>query len=127
MQTIHIIQALFRDFPQPEHPSVRLVILVTVFCGALAPESRLQPSRIRNQLEPFAVLPLSREDLLKVLSNPFIEKPGAVFAFARSELGMNPAAIQKLAGEAAVQCLELSCKVSVVSVMPYSYGGNNCC
>jgi hypothetical protein len=132
--TIQILRLLYADFPSSD-PTVRLVILLTVFLSSSEHLTQSAPTIIRNKLEPLGLWPITRRDIYNVLTNPFVEKYHAVLEFARSEVGgraisgeggkgegwtgMGPWEIRELIEEVAVKCLEIECKVRAM----YNSGG----
>jgi hypothetical protein len=109
LYTIQILRQLFTDFPSTD-PTVRLVILLTVFLSdnCLA---HTTPSTLRNKLEPLGLTPLTRQDIFNVLVNPFVERYSYILDFARAEVGLNGKEIHKLVSDVAIACLEIGCKV----------------
>ena len=108
--TIQVLRQLFIDFPSDD-PIVRLVILLTVFladnCGA-----NNTPAVLRTKLESLGLMPLTRRDILNILTNPFVEKHSPILEFARAEVRLNNVEIRELVQEVAVKVLEIGCKVS---------------
>ena len=100
-------------------------MLITVFCtgpssGLLYVESSNIPPKLtcavlKAKLEHLEVLPLTRSDLVDVLTSPWCEKPAPLFAWAKEEMYMDDQQLQALAEEVAVRSLGVSCKVGAVS------------
>jgi hypothetical protein len=119
LYTIQILRQLFTDFPSTD-PTVRLVILLTVFLSdnCLA---HTTPATLRSKLEPLGLLPLTRKDIFNVLTNPFVERYAPILEFAKVELGLNAKVIRELVEEVAVACLEVGCKVCFRIPYPESF------
>ena len=96
-------------------------MLITVFCtgpstGLLYVDSSNIPNKLTSavlkaKLEHLGVLPLTRSDLVDILTSPWCEKPTPVFAWAKEEMSMEDQQLQALAEEVAVRSLGISCKV----------------
>ena len=65
---------------------------------------------MRAKLESLGVAPLSRNDIVNVLLNPFIDRHRAVIDYAKVVIGMDPKEIHELVEEVAIKCLEVGCK-----------------
>lgn len=89
---------------------MRLVLLLGVFINEIAPLSAT-PARLKAKLEPLGVLPITRQDIINLMVNPFTEKFQPILEFARVEVGLKQKEIAKLVEEVAVKCLEEGCKV----------------
>lgn len=108
-QTVTALTQLYHDFPSSD-PTVRLVLLLGVFINDITPLSAT-PARLKAKLEPLGILPITRQDILNLMVNPFIEKYQPILEFVRVEVGLKQKEIVKLAEEVAVRCLEEGCKV----------------
>lgn len=109
--TIHVLRSLFTDFPSQD-PTVRLVIILTVFlsCSSNSSTDRTSPPTLKAKFEALGLTPLSRKDIVNVLLNPFIEKYASVIDYAKVEVGLNPKEVRELVEEVAIKCLEIGCK-----------------
>lgn len=135
--TILILQRLYQDFA-PNYPTSapRLVVLITIFCTTAntgliysddeRPASelpiRLTPDILKSKLEYFSLLPVTRGDLMDVLISPWCEKPGPTFQWASDEMGMSEHDLYKLAEEAVIKSLEISCKGKFIRRVTEMYG-----
>jgi hypothetical protein len=96
-------------------------MLITVFCtspssGILYAESSSTPPKLtcavlKAKLEHIGILPLTRADLVDILTSPWCEKHGPVFMWAKEQMHMTDQQLQALAEEVAVRSLGMSCKV----------------
>jgi hypothetical protein len=101
-------------------------MLITVFRSVSASNSIFNDSdqtptpnkSIRERLESLGLLPLTRSDLVDVLTSAWCEKPRPVFAWAEDEMGMTNEELRTLAEEVAVKSLTTSCKVCVYLTSP---------
>ncbi|KIM65938.1 hypothetical protein SCLCIDRAFT_1211945 [Scleroderma citrinum Foug A] len=107
--TVNILRQLYTDFPTSD-PTVRTVMLLTVFLfdGIIPPSAPLATAR--SKLETLNLLPLTRQDLVNVMTNPFIEKPQILLEYAKEDMDMSPKMIKELVQEVAVACLEVGSK-----------------
>ncbi|KAF8583350.1 hypothetical protein K439DRAFT_1634534 [Ramaria rubella] len=130
--TVLTLQSLYRDFsPAYCSPSPRLVMLITVFCTSptcglfyvdtTTPPGKLSRCVLKAKLEHLGVLPLTRTDLVEIMTSPWCEKPTPVFTWAKEEMGMNDQQIQALAEEVAVRCLGVSSKGKLVRRLADTY------
>jgi hypothetical protein len=98
------------------------MILVTVFADAsnatamyssyTKPSALAEAFRVMHaKLDALGVLPLTKEDLVLVLKNPFVEAGSGVLDFAKKKLGFDDDALMQVAEDVALGCLEISCKV----------------
>lgn len=121
--TIQILRHLYTDFPSSD-PTVRIVLLLTIFLSSSDHPTQSASTIIKTKLEPLGLGPITRRDLYNVLVNPFVEKYHGVLEFARSEVGekgaggdgeggtgMSPKEVRELVEEVALRCLEIGCKV----------------
>lgn len=108
--TVNVLRQLYTDFPTSD-PTVRTVMLLTVFLfdGIIPPSAPLATAR--SKLETLDLLPLTRQDLVNVMINPFFEKPQILLEFAKEDMDMSPKEIKELVQEVAVACLEVGSKV----------------
>jgi hypothetical protein len=115
--TTQILRQLFVDFPSAD-PTVRLVLLLTVFLSdnCLA---HTTPATLRNKLDPLGLLPLTRQDIFNVLTNPFVERSTPILEFARAEVGLSSKDVLDLVEQVAVTCLEIGCKVGLFLIASY--------
>jgi hypothetical protein len=68
---------------------------------------------LKSKLEPLGLLPLTRKDVVDILTNPFVEKHSAVVDFAKDEMNLSSSDIKDILQEVAVKCLKIGSKVSV--------------
>ncbi|KAI6044807.1 hypothetical protein EDC04DRAFT_2932465 [Pisolithus marmoratus] len=117
--TTNALRQLYSDFPTSD-PTVRTVMLLTVFLF----DGLLQPplSTAKSKLQSLNLLPLTRQDLLVILTNPFIERPLTILDYAREEMGMSPKAIKELVHEVAVMCLGIGSKGKTLKKLTEYYG-----
>lgn len=120
-----ILRQLFTDFPSSD-PSVRIVLLMTVFTN---PEGgHVSSSTIKSRLEPLKLSPLTRMDICNVFINPFLERFNPLLEYLRTEIqrpdggkGMDPVGIRALVEDVAVRCLELECKGKMLKKLHDGY------
>jgi hypothetical protein len=67
---------------------------------------------LRSKLEPLGLLPLTRKDVVDILTNPFVEKHSALVDFAKDEMNLSSSDIKDILQEVAVKCLKIGSKVS---------------
>ncbi|EJD50759.1 hypothetical protein AURDEDRAFT_182144, partial [Auricularia subglabra TFB-10046 SS5] len=113
--TIQTLHALYKDFPTPKHPAVRLVMLLTIFCHPGGADTVTALPALQAKLGSFDLLPLTRADVARVLCNPFLEKPMALLRFARAVVAGFQKEEPEVIKEAVQTSLTTSCKVSVLS------------
>lgn len=110
-----ILRQLFMDFPTND-PSVRIVLLMTVFTN---PEGgSVSSSTVKSRLEPLKLGPITRVDICNVFINPYLERYNILLEYLRTEIqtgdegekGMSPAEIRAVVEDVATRCLELECK-----------------
>lgn len=111
--TIPLLHKLFKDFPAPRNPSVRLVILLTVFGPPMA--AGTTAAAVKERLAAFDLLPLTRSDVVRVLSSPFLEKPGALLKFARIAVPGFEKEEPEVVRETVQACLANNCKVRQIT------------
>lgn len=107
--TINVLRHLYADFPSTD-PTVRIVMLLT---ACLSDNALVQPNSsgtLKNKLEPLGLLPLTRKDIVDILTNPFVEKHSAVVDFAKDEMNLNSSDIKDILQEVAVKCLKIGSK-----------------
>lgn len=66
---------------------------------------------MKERLAELKLEPLSRDDIVIVLSNPFAERCGLLLDYALKEIGMEEASLEKLIKEVAFRSLEEPSKV----------------
>jgi hypothetical protein len=107
--TIIVLRTLYADFPSQD-PTVRLVLLLTVFVSSSSHHDRVSPTSLKTKFEALGLTPLSRKDILNVLLNPFIEKFTIVVEYAKAHVGLGTKQVRDLVEEVAIKCLEVGCK-----------------
>lgn len=110
MQTVPVLRQLYTDFPSTDL-TVRTVMLLTVI---LAEHLGLPLTSVKNKLESLGLHPLTRQDLLNVMTNPFIERPLVLLEYAKEELGMGPKVIKELVQDVVIGCLSIGSKVFII-------------
>ncbi|KZV83443.1 hypothetical protein EXIGLDRAFT_683841 [Exidia glandulosa HHB12029] len=113
--TISVLHKLYQDFPAPRHPAVRLVMLLTIFCSTLSVGT--SAATLKARLGAFNLLPLTRTDVVRVLSNPFLEKPGALLKFARIAVPGFKDDEPEVVHEVVQACLVNSCKGKLLKTL----------
>ncbi|KIJ64454.1 hypothetical protein HYDPIDRAFT_175437 [Hydnomerulius pinastri MD-312] len=109
--TVNVLRQLYADFPSSD-PTVRTVMLLTVFLSDSTLSTTVTPlalATLKAKLEALNLTPLTKDDLLNVMTNPFVEKLTILLEFAK-EMEMSAKAIKDLVQEVAVQCLEIGSK-----------------
>ncbi|KAF8513762.1 hypothetical protein JB92DRAFT_3116073 [Gautieria morchelliformis] len=105
--TVLTIQSLYRDFsPSPSS-------------GILYAESSSIPPKLtcavlKAKLDHLGILPLTRPDLVDILTSPWCEKHGPVFMWAKEQMHMTDQQLQTLAEEVAVRSIGMSCKGKLI-------------
>lgn len=92
-----------------------MLLTVFLFDGIIPPSAPLAAAR--SKLEALNLLPLTPQDLVNVMTNPFIEKPNTLIEYGNQYMDMSPKAIKELAQEVAVACLEVGSKVRTSFVL----------
>ena len=106
--TIDALRHLYHDFPSKD-PSVRLVMLLTVFVAAPAVDH--SPRVLHSKLEALKLTPVSKRDIFNVLLNPFIERHKALLNYAQTYAGLEVREHQDFLKELVTKCLEIPSKV----------------
>ncbi|KIN93376.1 hypothetical protein M404DRAFT_948149 [Pisolithus tinctorius Marx 270] len=119
--TTNVLRQLYSDFPSNDL-TVRTAMLLTVFLfdGMLQPSSPL--TMAKSKLQSLNLLPVTRQDILTILTNPFIEKPIIILDYAREEMDMSPKAIKELVHEVVVTCLGVGSKGKTIRRLTEYYG-----
>jgi hypothetical protein len=104
------VQHLYRDFLgcTSADPTVRLVLLLSVF--ASSPFS-MSATVAHVKLQTLKLTPLTHEDLMNMLLNPFVENFSVIGSYATVFMGYSCTDVKDLLTGAAVDCLPLSSKV----------------
>ncbi|KAL4073230.1 hypothetical protein V8B97DRAFT_2023022 [Scleroderma yunnanense] len=111
--TINVLRQLYTDFPTTDS-TVRTVMLLTVFLFDGIIPSSAPLAAARSKLEALNLLPMTRQDLVNVMTNPFIEKPQILIEYAKEDMGMSQKAIKELVQEVAIASLEVGSKGKTV-------------
>ncbi|KAI5986146.1 hypothetical protein EDD15DRAFT_2389952 [Pisolithus albus] len=119
--TMNTLRQLYTDFPTGD-PIVRTVMLLTVFLfdGSSQPSSPLVSAK--SKLQNLNLLPVTRQDLLVMLANPFIEKPQHILDYAREEMAMSSKAVNELIREVVVMCLGVGSKGKTLKILSEQCG-----
>ncbi|KAG0694532.1 hypothetical protein DFH29DRAFT_985243 [Suillus ampliporus] len=107
--TINVLRHLYADFPST-NPTVRIVMLLT---ACLSDNVLAQPNpsgTLKSKLEPLGLLPLTRKDVVDILTNPFVEKHSALVDFAKDEMNLGSSDIKDILQEVALKCLKIGSK-----------------
>lgn len=107
--TTNTLRQLYSDFPTGDL-TVRTVMLLTVFLFDGLPQPSSPLVSAKSKLQNLNLLPVTRQDLLVMLTNPFIEKPQHILDYAREEMAMSLKAINELIREVVVMCLGVGSK-----------------
>lgn len=107
--TTNTLRQLYSDFPTGDL-TVRTVMLLTVFLFDGMPQPSSPLVSAKSKLQNLNLLPVTRQDLLVMLTNPFIEKPQHILDYAREEMAMSLKAINELIREVVVMCLGVGSK-----------------
>ncbi|KAF9242591.1 hypothetical protein BU15DRAFT_86781 [Melanogaster broomeanus] len=110
--TVTALRQLYADFPSTD-PTVRIVMLLTVFLSdstSLIPASPQVVATMKSKLDALNLLPLTKEDLFNVMTNPFLEKHTFLLEYAKEEMGMTVKEIREHVQEVAIKCLEIGSK-----------------
>jgi hypothetical protein len=96
-------------------------MLIAIF---ILPENlHHSPASLHAQLQVLGLTPLTRKDVFDILVNPFVERYQPLLDYAKREIGqqeggtkgMGLADLKALVEEVAMRCLEISCKVRILS------------
>ncbi|KAG5648430.1 hypothetical protein DXG03_005004 [Asterophora parasitica] len=113
--TIETLRYLYTDYPSSD-PTVRLVILITLFSTT---ENLLSnASTIHAKLEALNLTPLTRNDVVNVLVNPFVDRHLPLLDYARWDFtdgpdkvkGILPKDFKELVREVISKCVGVACK-----------------
>ncbi|KAI6151368.1 hypothetical protein EDD17DRAFT_1780239 [Pisolithus thermaeus] len=107
--TTNNLRQLYSDFPTGDL-TVRTVMLLTVFLCDGLPQPPSPLATAKSKLQNLNLLPMTRQDLVFMLTNPFIEKPQYILDYAREEMDMSVKAIKDLIHEVVVLCLGVGSK-----------------
>ncbi|KAF9220958.1 hypothetical protein BS17DRAFT_786268 [Gyrodon lividus] len=110
--TVNVLRQLYADFPSTD-PTVRIVMLLTVFLSDSTLLITAIPQALasmKGKLGALNLLPLTKEDLINVMTNPFVEKQTLLLEYAKEDMGMNVKEIKGLVQEVAIKCLEIGSK-----------------
>lgn len=70
----------------------------------------MSPTAMRTKLESLGVAPLTRNDIVNVLLNPFVDRHRNAIDYAKIIVGLSSKEIRDLVEEVAIKCLEIGCK-----------------
>lgn len=133
--TYSITRALYADFPSSD-PTVRLVLLLTIFCGdntpnlpsSLAATTKDNPNigtyitQCKEKIESIGIGPVTRDDLRNVLLNKFVpERFVGVLEYGREVLQLSKSELEDLVREVAFGCLEIGCKGKMLKKLVDTY------
>ena len=112
---------LFSDSPSRDG-GARLVVLLVIFIAA--DHHRTSTSTVVTKLDALRLTPLTFNDVVDILVNPFIERYGTVMDVAQRELisnvtgekGLLHTEVEMLAQNVAIRCLEIGCKVRKIGL-----------
>ncbi|KAI0648012.1 hypothetical protein C8Q79DRAFT_999501 [Trametes meyenii] len=121
--TAGVLRALYKDFPS-ENPTVRLVLLLTVFLSDptpvpynLALTSATSTTLARyveschEEIEEMGLGPLTRKDITEILLSKFVpDRFGGVLEYAREILKFDKREMAGIVTDVALGCLEIGCK-----------------
>jgi hypothetical protein len=111
--TVNVLRQLYADFTNTD-PTVRIVMLLTVFLSDSTLVITAVPqalSSMKGKLGALNLLPLTKEDLFNVMTNPFVEKHTLLLEYAKEDMEMSVKEIKGLVQEVAIKCLEIGSKV----------------
>ncbi|KAI0051401.1 hypothetical protein FA95DRAFT_1602653 [Auriscalpium vulgare] len=100
-----VFRHLWKDFPSKD-PIARLVMLLTFFAGSSHPSV----STLHSELKKLKMLPITRQDIFRILVNPFVECWGFPLKYAKTHCGFDEEEITDFIKDVAVHCLEVSAK-----------------
>ncbi|GLB38316.1 hypothetical protein LshimejAT787_0501810 [Lyophyllum shimeji] len=124
--TMETLRFLYADFPSSD-PTVRLVMLIVFFNTTENLHS--SPPAIHGKLEALNLTPLTREDVLNILVNPFVDRYQVLLDYAKWELGkkedgtkgLGPKEFRGLVGDVVSRCLEVGCKGKLLKKLQEGY------
>ncbi|KAG7088430.1 hypothetical protein E1B28_012423 [Marasmius oreades] len=128
LETQTTIRFLYKEFPSSD-PTVRLVVLLTVFMAADV--DNLITVKVR--LEDLNIGPLKKEDVYNLLVHPLMDRCTTVFDYMRSEMassedaqqGLGAKEIQEVIDNVAARLLEVDCKGRMLERLHDSYPSVN--
>ncbi|CDO71468.1 hypothetical protein BN946_scf184909.g62 [Trametes cinnabarina] len=121
--TANALRVLYKDFPS-EDPTVRLVMLLTVFLteplpvpSSLSATSETSPGLGRyieacqEDIEDLGLSPLTRKDMTDILLSKFVpERFVGILEYARSVVKLDRSEMKEMLTDVALGCLEIGCK-----------------
>ncbi|OCH86395.1 hypothetical protein OBBRIDRAFT_761400 [Obba rivulosa] len=121
--TYNVMRELRADFPSQD-PTVRLVLLLTVFLAEplpypealsatvyTSPSLRTYVRNCKEKAEGMNLAPVTRKDLYDVLLNQFTpDRCGGILQYGQVELGMGNEDLEQLVRDVAISCLEIGSK-----------------
>ncbi|KAF8840739.1 hypothetical protein BDN67DRAFT_968036 [Paxillus ammoniavirescens] len=121
--TVNVLRQLYADFTNTD-PTVRIVMLLTVFLSDSTLVITAVPqalSSMKGKLGALNLLPLTKEDLFNVMTNPFVEKHTLLLEYAKEDMGMSVKEIKGLVQEVAIKCLEIGSKGKTLRKLAEAY------
>jgi len=76
---------------------------------------------LKSKLETLGLLPLTRKDIVDILTNPFIEKHSTLVDLAKDEMNLSTNEIRDILQEVAVKSLKIGSKVNVLGKKRVNY------
>ncbi|THH16562.1 hypothetical protein EW146_g4100 [Bondarzewia mesenterica] len=105
--TVNALRHLYLDYPSKD-PTVRLVLMVTVFSGN---GSDMSPETLHAKVEALKLAPLTKRDIHNVLLSPFVDRHTNVMKYAKAHVGIRAKEVRVFLEDVAKKCLEISCKL----------------
>ncbi|KAJ8080580.1 hypothetical protein PM082_017414 [Marasmius tenuissimus] len=112
LETQSTIRYLFSEFPCND-PTVRLVVLLTVFMAADTDTLSI----VKVRLEDLKIGPLTRRDVYNLLIHPMMDRCSVLFDYMRTEMeseqgrkGLSAKEISPIVDDVATRLIEIDCK-----------------
>ncbi|KAI0761934.1 hypothetical protein BD413DRAFT_616676 [Trametes elegans] len=126
--TASVLRVLHKDFPS-EDPTVRLVLLLTIFHSEPTLPSTTTPAILagyveacHEEIEEMGLGPLTRKDITDVLLSKFVpERFGGILEYARSVVEMDKGEMDRTLTDVALGCLEIGCKGKMLKRLVEAY------
>ncbi|KAK7056770.1 hypothetical protein VNI00_002487 [Paramarasmius palmivorus] len=121
----NVIRYLYSEFPSSD-PSVRLVVLLTIFFPA--DSWNVPVATIKARLEELDFGPVTRQDLYNLLMHPFTDRCESVLSYMLKEMesdhgktGLSEKEIEQVANDVALRLIEVDCKGKMLRKLRESY------
>ncbi|KAI0260220.1 hypothetical protein BC834DRAFT_1012888 [Gloeopeniophorella convolvens] len=111
------LRYLWKDFPSQD-TTARLVMLLTVFLGSPS----AGPDTLHAELQRLNLVPVSEDDIIHILLNPFVENLSPILAYAAAHCGISDSStLGPFLAEIVVRCMEIALKGNMLRSMCNSH------